>query len=440
MLPKKILFAQIMFISLNSYGYEFGNQGRSGANGDEGRGGGWGQDVTVQATGQVLNLNLSGRDGEDGRDGYDGEDATNCAQPRRAENNLTGANGGHGGDAGKGGNGGRGGNIIVYTNDVKSLAKITVYSEGGRGGRAGRPGNFGRGCRCSEPQWRVRRCSKDSNGKETCTENMYYCNDGQNGRAGQAKENGYTGGRGHLTLIPSLNPLPTESREAQINVGQILATKISLVSQVWQDFGGALQLFAPGSILADGYTKFMGMRTFSYIFGWTARKPFSDFASATMYLKATQDGVSSYGSRGFWYDSTTQRSGDAYQEVITRAMWGEEAVKMELQFSGAEHGFVAKIRDLAQVSDMLKTGFVNVVFKKVRPIVWDKTLFEGTIPATHILENNNQFEIRLGQLPDVDPSDLEDGNKITLKMAISRFFSRDYSTFQNVDVKHEIKK
>lgn len=440
MRPRNLVFAQVIFISSITSASDFGIQGRNGVNGSNGRSGEVGQSATIQATGQVLNLNLSGRDGEDGRDGRDGEDALSCIQPRRTERNLTGADGGSGGDAGRGGSGGDGGNLTIFTNDIKNLAQITVYSEGGRGGRAGRAGNFGRGCRCSEPQWKVRRCSKDSNGRDVCSETMYFCSDGRNGQLGQSRDNGLYGSRGRLTLIPTLNSLPSENRQAQVNIDSILTTKISLSAHVWQELAGALQLFAPGSTINDVYKKFMGTRQYNYSFGWTARRQPGEFLNAAIYLQATQNGVESYGSRGFWYDSSLQQNGDVYHETVLRAMNGDEAVKLDLQFEGKERALVANITDLANVSDMLKTGFTNVTFKKVRPIVWDKTLFEGTIPSSHIIENNGSFVIRLGELPGVDISDLEGGNKITLKMDVSRVFSKDYSTFQRFDSKHEIKK
>ncbi|MDZ4660866.1 MAG: hypothetical protein SGJ18_04530 [Pseudomonadota bacterium] len=432
----KFIFAALLFLTLDLYASHFGSSGRSGSSGSGGRDGRDGQMATIQATGQVLNLNLSGQSGEDGRDAEDGQDASSCNQPYNVEYNLTGAHGGSGGDAGQGGGGGHGGNVIIYTDDIKNISRISVISDGGQGGRSGRAGHGGRGCHCSLSQWKVRKCTND--GK--CTDTYYSCRDGDSGSNGRViGSNGSDGAWGALTLIPSLNPLPPESREAAISFKDLLGSEPILSVNLWQQKSGAQQLFAAGSVISNSYNEFISGKNYKYTFAWNSPRSLSLFGEAKMYLTANSQQVYSRASRGLWYESQIDYSSNVYRETFNKVMWSEEAQKLKLSVAGVESTFEARVSDEGQVSDMLTTQF-HVKFEKVRPIIWNKTLFEGVIPENVIVKGQNEFTLKLAQLPDVEVDDLEDGNEVIVTLTAKRIFNADFANSQAMELRQEIKK
>jgi hypothetical protein len=262
-----------------------------------------------------------------------------------------------------------------------------------------------------------------------CNDYTYFCRDGSDGRDGSSQNNGYNGGRGRLILIPTTAPLPVEQEDAQVPFANLLSTEVSMNVNLWQIASGAAQLFAPGSIISDDYTYFAGTRGFTYTFDWTAARPIDDFVNATFYLKADDNGVNTWIDRNLWLYSNVERTGNAFKETVTRAMWADESTKLRFSFTGAERTFTAVLDDDAHVSDTMNTTF-DISLVKYRRFMWNKTLYEGKVPANLVTVTKDQVTVRLGDLPDLDPTDLEVGNYFYLTMRVNRAFGQDYGASQ----------
>src|SRR5581483_8848108 len=177
------------------------------------------------------------------------------------------------------------------------LKNVTLYLAGGAPGRSGYPGYGAQGCPCQYRNWQFTRHIPETRRvcepapvphpgpsptpspsplPPVCHDEIVYVDqvvdhyraDGVPGTNGQEVQANY-GSTGSVTLIPSNRPTSAEAPTAQIAASQ-LPFAVTLTQDNWATASGAQSLFAPGSVVADGYRYYAGRSVVPVRIVWNA--------------------------------------------------------------------------------------------------------------------------------------------------------------------------
>ena len=435
-----LIFVTIVTLSTPAFATtQFGIAGRNGRAGQDGLDGRTGMGTSIVATGQSASYNLDGDDGSDGSDGETGEDALNCQQPTPADN-VIGAVGGLGGDGGKAGNGGNGGDITVYATDMSVLSKILVSSRPGQGARTGRAGLGGRGCSCTTSSWSAQQCKPVKNADGTtqtvCQSATFSCANGSDGTDGkQGQSFGNAGTTGHLILIKQMSDPSQDNPKASIAFPNAFAPGgVSLTKNVWTQQSGAMQLLAPGSIIADEYKSFNGQNQITTTFTWNVNRPITDFNDIQLGLTMNETGtqVALDLPDSVWYRADQSINGQTAHFTFNRMLNESVVTQLTMQMTGTNASdLVATITDSTDSSDLVDTVFDADL--EIPGFFWGTELFNGRIPADLIRRNGRVFTIQLSKLPNLDISKIQPGTKLKLDITAGRSMD-SFSTSQDLEV------
>lgn len=400
----------------------YGQDGRDGRDGRAGRDGRDGADQTVQATGDPMQVDLSGTDGEDGDHGEDADWVFCQRQPRAPRHDLQAADGGDGGDGGKGGRGGNGGNLTVYYTKPSALRQILVESDGGRSGRGGRGGDGTDGCECDYGRWTVEVC-KDGN----CKLEKYDCDDGRDGRNGRDGRDGDSGSPGRLILINQTEPLPQASPSQSIAISNLVNQPISLSRNLWETRPGAKELLAPGSTIANSYQFYTGHIERQFALDWQASQPANTFTDAVAVELRPNGKVGVDFPEDYWLLGETFEQDALTTYRVDGIVPVAEVTQLAVgQVDGRSRTFEVNVVDLAQRSDVLETRFevsystTNDSGSRSRYFVE----FEGPVPETLVQQDNNRFTLALGRLP-IRSQLLSGGTKARVELKIVRSYGEN---------------
>ena len=439
-----LVFSVFAIAAAANAAWTFGNAGSDGRDGYSGSDGRNGEDVVLKATGQAVALNLDGTDGREAGDGEDGDDATNCYHSHPAYS-LVGADGGDGGSGGAGGDGGSGGDITVYAADMSNVAKISVTSRPGDGASGGRNGRGARGCTCNDYSWEAESCEEekqpDGTYKTVCTTSTYYCSNGSDGSDGSYGSSGSRGAYGSLTLIKKLTDLEAVQPSKSVSMGSILNAPFVLSENIWLAKMGARALLAPGSIVADQYREWSHRQEFPLLFAWEAKRPLADFANqaVSMRVNSAKTEVDVSLPSSVWYQAREEAVNGAQKITVEKILYAAEAVQLTATPSGRNAGYTLTVKDAANVSDLLQTGFTLEL--QHEKFFGDKTLFKGVVPKENIVWNGSDtFTIKAGTLPGIQSSkELDPDDKIEVNLQITRKLN-SFQTVKRINFKHKVPK
>lgn len=381
----------------------YNQNGSKGSDGRAGRDGRDGQNQTISANGSPVNLDLSGTNGEDGEDG---ENAfrPRCGKEKRENYNsdIRAADGGDGGNGGKGGDGGNGGSLTVYFRNLADLQNIFVRAAGGEGGRSGRGGQGTRGCNCRRSRWEEKTC-QGTPGKPDykCTNKIYRCYDGRNGRDGNYGRDGKRGSLGNLSIINSQEPLQSDQPTIKTVISQLTNQQFNLSKNKWNLRQGATALLAPGSVIADQYREFDRRLQGNFKLNWQEKQPINNFAdqNVTLTLNDNEQIEISF-PENMWVDGNVELKNQLTEYTVNYAIPKQEVTKLAVaEFSGAGQNLNLKIVDLAGISDLINTKF-KVKYRGKDNFSGDfyQTFYEGEIPDSLVTRNYNRFTLDLGKL------------------------------------------
>ncbi|MGB3299390.1 MAG: hypothetical protein WBA76_14060, partial [Phormidesmis sp.] len=300
----------------------FGEPGRSGSSGRNGRSQANREDAIIRV-GEPLVSNtsydLSGTAGENGENGTPGEPARYCQLPSRPAYSLQGASGGSGGNGGNGGNGSDGRNTSIYYTDPAALKQLVINAAGGQGGQPGQGAAGDDGCECVEPQWVVNFCEWEiwasrmdiepeewtlySREVVACTgvqatdesvntpvlpttvnqanvryrlvykgisqTKQFHCKEGDRGTQGIDGQKGTDGRYGAFHLIPRAD-IPQETPQRKGELKALLGQTLELAKNIWverQDLRGQLN---PASNVPSSYTYLQSTERPKFRLEWTA--------------------------------------------------------------------------------------------------------------------------------------------------------------------------
>lgn len=414
----------------------FGKDGKEGVNGKDGSKGRDSEALTIFADGSPLNLNLSGQEGNAGENAGAGENALCDNQPINVNYNLVGANGGDGGNGGNGGDGGNGGNLTIYATDKNYLRQIYVQANGGKGGKPGDGGTGGRGCQCPQPYWTVESCTgRPGDSNYSCGTKEFRCINGENGQNGRSGRAGRDGKLGSLTLINSNQPLAPDRLTASVTMNELKNRGFSLSKNVWVTRTGAINLFAPGSVIDDQYLELVERVENSVVLIWNAPQVFAPFGDRTITLTLQDDrSVSMNFPQDVWLETNILQRNNVTELFVFNAIASKDATRLKSNgLNGFGSNLQMEIVDEAGQSDIISSSFSikysvsNSGEARFRPVS-DYTLrYEAEIPPQFIHYSNNRFIIDIGQLP-IDPRHLEVGRAIQVQVDVKRNFGNNSAT------------
>ncbi|EKV02748.1 hypothetical protein Lepto7375DRAFT_5010 [Leptolyngbya sp. PCC 7375] len=398
---------------------EFGRDGRHGRDGRAGRNGRDGADQTVRATGQPLNLNLSGTDGEDGGFGENAEWLRCRRQPRDERHDLHAADGGDGGDGGHGGRGGNGGTLTVQYTDPSHLRQVLAMAGGGRGGRGGRGGDGTYGCECDDERWTVKVCEND-----TCREEEYECDDGRDGTDGRNGADGTVGNIGQLVLIDQLEPLPQENPEQSHTVSSLANTTVTLSRNLWETRRGATNLLAPGSVIADEYQAYKGFIDRQFTLDWQASQDLQAFTETIDLTLRPNGQVDIDFPEEYWLLGETVEQETLTTYRVDGIVPVADVTQLAMgRVDGRSRTFEVNVVDLAQRSDVLDTRFevrYSTSGDDGRRRRYDVE-FDGPVPDDLVQQDHNRFTLALGRLP-IASQLLSGGTRAQVELKIIRSY------------------
>jgi hypothetical protein len=420
---------------------DIGKQGVDGAIGVKGQDGRNSDSLTVFADGSPMTLDLSGQNGFIGKNGAKGNNAICEAQPEKAGENLRNPNGGSGGDAGDGGNGGNGGELTVYTTDRTNLQQIYVIATGGEGGEPGVPGEGGNGCKCDKPYWNEEECDDG-----TCTTLEFECIDGYEGRKGRIGRKGRDGKLGNLTLINLDKSLAPDQPQVTIPIGELKNRGFTLSKNEWATKKGAAALFAPGSLVSDGYQELVARYEHTVLLVWDASQPVDEYADEEVKMELVgQDKASVSFPEDLWLETNIIERQGITEFFVFNAVKEKEVAKLKSEgLSGSGSNLQLKLIDRADKSDIVKTDF-SIKYRihaldndnfDLRPSSDYRTQYEGTIPPQAVVQEGSNFTINLGQLP-IAAELLQPGAKVEVQLTANRSFG-DNSKQQKITVRDKI--
>ena len=423
---------------------DFGAKGKSAENGADGIKGADSEALTIFADGSPLNLNLSGQDGTDGTDGGMGKSALCGNQPVNVNYNLVAANGGDGGNGGNGGDGGDGGSLTIYATNKDYLQQITVQSYGGKGGQSGDGGNGGDGCQCPQPYWVIESCNgKPGSQNYSCGTKEYHCVNGEDGQNGRSGRDGRDGKLGSLTLINSNTPLPPDRITASVSMSELKNRGFSLSKNIWETRNGAMDLFAPGSMINDQYLELVERIESSVVLVWNAPQPFAPYSDRNLTLSLQDDqSIKITVPDDLWFQGEQIQRNKVTELFVFNVIKASEATKLVSKgLSGVGENLQLELIDKAEKSDLLESTFTikysvsNSSEARFRPVSDYTVRYKGEIPPSLIRYGNDRFILDIGKLP-IEPRYLELDRAVEVELIITRRFG-DYSATQKI-VEREI--
>ena len=408
-----------------------GESGDRGENGQQGKNGRNSDNLTVFADGTSMTLDLAGGDGASGEQGIKGYDAFCDRSGEKVGKNLRGADGGNGGDGGDGGIGGNGGSLTVYTTNKEHLKQIYVIAAGGEGGEPGNGGEGGVGCECDRPYWNEETCfGKPGSSNYSCTTEEFQCTDGYSGRKGRDARKGRDGKIGNLTLINLDKSLSPDFPEVTAPISELKGRGFTLSKNIWQSRNGAAALFAPGSIIADGYKELVARHEHSVLLVWDAPQPVENFGAQkiTLSLKGADD-ANIFLPKDLWLETKTVKRDNLTELFVFNAVRTKDVADLTIDgLFGQGTNLELDIFDEAEQSNLIETDF-SLKYRVGEPsekknffggssTVY-KTKYEGTIPPEAIAQEGNLFTLKLGELP-IPPEYLQPGLEVELEVTARR--------------------
>ncbi len=399
-----------------------------GSSGRDGRTGKSGSDRTVFATGEPLNLNLSGEDGSDGEDGSNGSHPT-CSSHHEDDENVQLPSGGSGGDGGDGGNGGNGGILTLYYRDLNQLQQILVRAEGGRGGQGGQGGDGKPGCQCRRSHWTKKVCTgKPGTPEHKCETKEYTCTDGTDGTDGSHGSRGQNGSLGKLRIVKREAALPDDRPSITLPLPQIKETPLKLSRNLWESKTGALSLLAPGSVIENRYESFLEQIEGEFQLVWATRQPIRQFADlpATVTLNQDRQIQVSFASE-LWINATQTQQGNSLVFKITDLVRESDVKKLAVaDVAQSGKNLSLSIVDLGGNAAVLTTEF-QLRYRAKSSNDGDRfsayqTYYNGTIPSDRITRDYNRFIVQLGQLP-IPAEFLESKTEVEIELVAKRSLS-----------------
>ncbi len=418
---------------------EFGQDGKSAEDGEDGIQGKDNEALTIFADGSPLNLNLSGQDGSKGTDGGIGISALCDNQPLNVNYNLIGADGGNGGTGGNGGDGGDSGSLTIYATNKDFLKQISIQADGGNGGEAGKGGDGGDGCQCPQPYWTVESCTgKPGSPDYSCGTKEYRCLNGEDGKNGRAGRDGRDGKLGTLTLINSNTPLPPDRISASVSMNELKSRGFSLSKNVWETRKGAVNLFAQDSIINDQYLELVERVESAVVLIWNAPQPFAPDRDRNLTLSLQDDQTIKIDiPSDIWLQTNQVQKNNVTELFVFNAIKADDANKLESKgLSGFGEQLQLEIIDKAEKSDVIDSTFKikysvsNSSEARFRSVKDYTVRYQGEISPTLVSYNDNRFIIDIGKLP-IEPRYLQLDRAIQVQLEITRSFG-DNSVVTNI--------
>lgn len=400
---------------------DFGFDGQRGKPGYTGNRGLDGQSVSVKADGTPVQLELSGKDGTNGGVGQDGYHATNCNQPIGVSRNLRGAEGGDGGHGGSGGGGGHGGSITVYFEAQEQIHNVYVRSIAGRGGRGAWGGRPGQGCRCSQPHWTVPAPGGGTPGS-------YYCTNGNSGRNGLTGQNGTSGAQGRVTLIPQFTPVLPENPTQLIDMLSLDKQSYLLSQNKWETRQGAKLLFAPGSIISDTYTYYVGRNEAKVRLVWAAKRPLADFKNYKVRLNLDGATAKLAFPNGFWTETDTSIIQGEQVITIKAVVANSELGALSFErFKGVGADHVIDVKDSGGQADVLMNSVKLQYFLSVNGQYQKK--FDAVVPPEALEVSANRLTIKMNSLG-LDPTLFKQNTSAYAGIVVTRKLAEQSVSYQ----------
>jgi len=240
-----------------------------------------------------------------------------------------------------------------------------------------------------------------------------------------------------VTIINSDRPLNEDRDAATISFSELKDRGITLSRNQWETRTGAVELFAPESIVADQYVELVERIEKGILLIWDAPQPFTPFANqlATVKLLDNQE-VEIITPDDVWLEFTVVEENNLVDLIIVNALLPRDVLQLETtELSGNGDTLSLTVIDNAQQSDLVSSEFfirykttegVSDNFRRNRNT---RTRFEGEIPPELITYQDNQFIIAVGELP-IDPVFLAPGTNVEIELIVTRSFQDKTATQQ----------
>ncbi|HEY9736240.1 MAG TPA: hypothetical protein V6D06_08160, partial [Trichocoleus sp.] len=329
------------------------------------------------------------------------------SQPRDVRHDLQAADGGDGGDGGRGGNGGNGGDVLVYYTDPTALRQISVNAQGGRGGRGGSGGPGALGCSCDRRDWTLQTCSGTPGAPDySCRDERFVCRDGRYGSNGGFGADGQAGRSGQLRLVNQLDPLPPETPEITLPLGDLVRQPVTLSKNLWDERTGASALLAPGSTVADTYLAYRGRVEGQVQVVWQAPRAIAEFASAGVRAQIDDAGTPGLSfAEEVWIAGESSRSEALTTFTVTGAVRASNATRLAWGTSqGRGRDLAMSVVDLGRESGNLNTRF-RITLRTTSDDPRDtpsprySVRYDDWVPEELISRDGDRFVIAVGRLP-----------------------------------------
>lgn len=397
----------------------YGTHGQDGRDGQDGYDGADGVNRTVDATEDLIELDLRGADGSDGDRGERGMRGR-CQNHDRPDTDVKAASGGDGGDGGDGGNGGDGGDATVYYTSRTHLRNVYINAAGGRGGRGAAGKDGGQGCNCHEYSWSETSCTDGD-----CDTNNFSCTDGEDGEDGTWGSRGDNGRTGKVRIVDTTlldgARLEEENPAVESAIAQLPLAPIALSRNLWETRSRAQDIFNSGSVINDTYEEYVGRAEKQFQLIWDAAYP-KQQASGALKIALNEEGSLQINTPDdLWIDAERTEDASLTTYRVQYALLASEATNLSVgRRDGRGEQFVLNVIDLAGKSDLLETQFhVRYKTKNDNGRRGYITRYEGDLSNNLLSRDHNRFALNVGQLP-IDKKYLRPNTEARIEITVTR--------------------